>query len=178
MGEKAETLIARAEAFMASRQFADAARCLEEAIRLREGTVERTALYLRAADAYSEAQYTAAAARCYRVAAQLLRGERKAECLLGCWTLYVDAIVGYQYDRSWELSQEVAGHRDAGTDVYESLIEECEKAAQEVLTEALHIDGVDPSRLLEEAKAYAASKEGWLRGADVLGDRLRRSGGE
>ena len=45
-----------------------------------------------AAAAYDQDRRTEDAVRCYRSAAQLLDGERKAECLLKCWRLCIMAI--------------------------------------------------------------------------------------
>jgi tetratricopeptide (TPR) repeat protein len=182
MDEETKKLLKECETLLTKRELAKAAHCFEKIGDFQKEAQQRIDLYKKAAAAYHEAGRTENAVSCYRKAAHLLDGEQKADCLLACWRIYIREIVGYLYDRSWELSNKMAGREEVGADIYEDLINESEKRAQEILTEALLINGVDKNRILGEAKQTCREREKGSWGAHrcrgiiaMVENRLRES---
>ena len=138
MNDETNSLITRAEEHMNKREFTDAGRCYETAAAAADNEREVVAFLEKAAQAYDKKGDTEDAVRCYLEASQFLEKTEKAECLLACWRAYVSEIAGYE----WECCFEWRGDdsHDDDHDLYQTLINECQNKAENVLREALSIE--------------------------------------
>jgi tetratricopeptide (TPR) repeat protein len=157
-----DSLIARAEEYMNSRRFDDAGRYYEEAAGAVEDEREIAGLLKQAARAYDECGDTEKTVRCYRKAGQFLRGPDKAECLLECWKAYVSAIASCE----WECCFEWRGDdsHDDDHEIYQGLIRRYQTEAENVLREALNIEGVNRRRIIKLATKECRRRkreDGW-----------------
>lgn len=78
------------------------------------------------------------------------------------------AIAGCEWECCFEWRGDAEDH-EADHDINQSLIAEYRKAAEEVLTEALNIEGVNPRKVIREAERVCREREkdGW--GASCTG---------
>ena len=167
MQNDANDPVAQAEAYLAKRQFSDAARCFEIAAAAADGKKE-TAVHLRkAARAYAEMRETEDAARCWLEAARCLEGVEKAECFMDCFRAYILEIAGCEYDCGYEWRGATDGSHSDDHAYYQETIRKYQKEAQKVIGMALSVKGADKYIVMDQARdelQKRKSKGNW--GAD------------
>ena len=163
MEDHPEDLVQHAEELLRERKLGEGARCLEEAAGLRGDGRNKAGLFRKAAHVYGEVRATEDAGRCYRNAARLLESEERAACLLEYWKLLILEIAGCLYDCGFEWRGDVSGGHDADHRYYQETIEKHKREAEDVLAEALKVDGVNREALLREAKEECKERaeDGW-----------------
>ena len=152
MQDETRSLIAEAEESVGKRAFTEAGRYYERAAATAGAGKEAAELLRKAGEAHAEMLSTGDASRCYRGAGQLLDAEDKAECLIDCWRVYIRAIVAYEYECSYEWRGATDGRHDSDSAIYKDLIMETRREAEEVLRQAVNIEGVDGYAIIEQAR--------------------------
>jgi hypothetical protein len=175
-----DSLISRAQEHLKKREFIKAAKCYEEAAAATDDKRKRADLLKQSAQAYDECRDTENILRCYREASQLLERSARAECLLECWKAYLTAIAGSE----WECCFEFRGDDSHADDHDMNLahIAKLQTGAEEVLKEALSVEGADPRRILQLARQECErrkKKDGWgaARGFRIIANVTRESEG-
>jgi tetratricopeptide (TPR) repeat protein len=160
-----DNLISRAQEHLKKRDFKKAATCFEEAAAAADDKRKGADLLKKSAQAYDECRDTQNLFRCYREASQLLERSARAECLLECWKAYISAIAGSEWECCFEFRGDDSHSDDH--DITQAHIAKLQTGAEEVLKEALNVEGANPHRILNLAKEECErrkKKDGW--GAD------------
>lgn len=116
--------------------------------------------FRKAASSYHEYGSYDEEARCLMFASDLLYGEKKIDCLVSCWRVYITAIAVYQYDAGFEWKGEVENLDPS----YSETIQAYYSKAVDVLQKALKVNGVDKARLLDALNAECTNRHnegGW-----------------
>ena len=86
--------------------------------------------------------------------------EEKANNIMDSWLGLIDTIVHFEYDCSFEWRGETDGSHDS----YQEDLNQYQKKAEDVLKQALSVEGVDKDRIIEKASAECRKREkegGW-----------------
>ncbi len=154
-------LVVQAEECLSKRKFTDAGKLYEQAAE-EAGKVQQSApeLWLQAARAYEGSRATEAAVKCYVEASQFFTGTEKAQCLLNCWNLYIVSIAGYQWDCCFEWHGD--DHHDDDHDLNKQLIQETSQKAENLLRQALTVEGADEEKIIRLAmeECHKRKKQG------------------
>ncbi len=124
---------------------------------------EKLYWYRKAASTNHETGDHELEARCHLLAAELLEGMEKVDALVLCWEAYMDALVLYKFDTSFEWK----GETENLDSQYGMTIDRYYNGAVDAIDKALRTKGVDKDRLLERLYAECVAKRnegGW--GAD------------
>lgn len=155
-------MIHRAEEYMNKKKFTDAGRCYEMAAAAVDDKKKTVTFLKKAAQAYDKRRDSDNTARCYREASQFLGGKKKAECLLDCWRVYISEIAGYEWECCFEWKGDDS--HDDDHELYQYLIEQGQHKAENVLREALSIEGVNKRKIIKQAEKECKrrkKKDGW-----------------
>lgn len=158
--EEIEKLVKEAEESIKQRKFSDAGRYSERAAAIADDKKETVALLKKAAEAFRESRSTHDEIRCYLNAGRLSEGKEKAESLLSCWRAYIQRIVDYEYDCSFEWRGETDGSHDS----YLNDLDRYQKEAENVLTQALTVKKVKKKKIIKQAADECRRREqtgGW-----------------
>ena len=141
-------------------EYVDAGNYYEKAAEIARHRPQAAELLQKAAKAYQDCWMRKDAERCSQHAVELMDGNQKAQYLLECWKDIVDTIVHFEYDCSFEWRGETDGSHDS----YQEDIELYQKKAEDVLRQALNVNGIDKDLLIEKAREECRKKEkegGW-----------------
>jgi hypothetical protein len=162
MSDKPADIVARAENHLGKRQFAEAAKCFEEAAAAETEGTRRAGLLQRAGAAFLEDRSIKDAGRCYWQLSTLLEKQDKADTLMVYWRAIILAIAGSLYDCNFEWKGEPDHHEDHRS--YQRDVQEYQEEAERVLAEILRIQNVDRNAVMEEARAECRRRQkdgGW-----------------
>jgi hypothetical protein len=105
----------------------DGGKYYEEATEAAEKNREKSRLFQKAGKAYRESDLDDKAEKCYRRASRLLTGNEKANCLMECWTMYMETIGRYLYECNYEWRGETDGSHDSYLQDIKGLLSKAEK---------------------------------------------------
>ena len=160
MNEPVQHLIKKAEEAYQNKQYIEAGRCYEEAAQTTPHKAQAAKLFKKASGAYRVCSMDKKAERCLHYAIEFASGNLKADCLMECWENIIDTIVHFEYDCSFEWRGETDGSHDS----YKEDIDRYQRKAEDVLKQALNLDGADRDSIIERARCECRKREqegGW-----------------
>jgi hypothetical protein len=154
MNEQIQHFIMEADAAIEKNNYIKGSRLYEKAAENSSGQT-KAELYRKASKIYRDHGMYSDAARCYQNAVKLLEGDEKAACLFWCWEAFIEAIVHFEYDCSFEWR----GETNSSHDSYLKDIKKYQKKAKKVLKQAFSVKGIDKNILIEKARAECRKRE-------------------
>jgi hypothetical protein len=97
---------------------------------------------------------------CFKHAMELMDGNQKAQYLLSRWNEIIKTIVEFEYDCSFEWRGETNGSHDS----YLEDIRQLQKEGEDILKQALSVNGIDRNYIIEKAREECRKWEkagGW-----------------
>lgn len=153
-------LIAEAEEALNNGNYADAGRCYEQAAEIAPQKSQAVRLFRKASEVFRHSGMNEETDRCFQKALRLLEGSYKVEYLMDRWKDLITTIVQFEYDCSFEWRGETDGTHDS----YLEDINRCQEKAEDLLQQALDVEGADYDMIVQKASIECRKREqggGW-----------------
>ena len=170
MNERIKRLITEAEEALSNGKYIDAGRFYEKAAESAFHKSQAVKLLKKASEAYKTCGMYKDANRCSEKALLFMDDNQKVQYLMESWRDIIDTITHFEYDCSFEWRGETNGSHDS----YQKDIDRLQKEAEDVLKQALSVNGVDREKIIEETRDECRKREkegGW--GASRCWDIIR-----